>query len=233
MTQCETSRTNKPAPAAFAINSSARYNRIRLSSTFNRHLRICMTKDFANRGQTAKPAKKRARLAAKPRSSRATPTRNKKNTNFHGPSFSSGAIFGAIVVLLAAYLPEWIGTETSTSSETATASSVRPKVTFEFPDLLKDSEIQVDTSAYESTPPDPSAKPTTFRVQAASFRDKGDANTLRAKLILLNLPATVVTGTSSTGEWHRVVLGPFERRVDANRALTKLREQGISGVILQ
>jgi hypothetical protein len=28
-------------------------------------------------------------------------------------------------------------------------------------------------------------------------------------------------------------LGPFERRVDANRALTKLREQGISGVILQ
>jgi len=192
-----------------------------------------MTKDFANRGQSAKPAKKRTRLAAKPRSSRATPTRNKKNTNFHGPSFSSGAIFGAIAVLLAAYLPEWIDTEPSTSSEAATVLSIKPRVTFEFPDLLKDSEIKVDKSAYENPTPDPSAKPTTFRVQAASFRDKGDANTLRAKLILLNLPATVVTGTGSTGEWHRVVLGPFERRVDANRALTKLREQGISGVILQ
>ena len=34
------------------------------------------------------------------------------------------------------------------------------------------------------------------------------------ELILLNL-STVVTGTSSTGEWHRVIVGPFERRVDA------------------
>jgi len=192
-----------------------------------------MTKDFANRGQSAKPANKRARPGAKPRTSRATPTRSKKGAGFHGPSFSSGAIFGAIVVLLAAYLPEWIGTNPSVSSESATTSSVKPRVTFEFPDLLKDSEIQVDTSAYESRPRDPAAKPASFRVQAASFRDEGDANELRAKLILLNLSATVVTGTSSTGEWHRVILGPFERRVDANRALTKLREQGISGVILQ
>jgi len=29
-----------------------------------------------------------------------------------------------------------------------------------------------------------------------------------------------------------VILGPFERQVDANRALTILREQGISGIIL-
>ena len=189
-----------------------------------------MTKDFANRGQSAK---KRARPGAKPRSSRATPTRNKKSASFHGPSFSSGAIFGAIIVLLAAYLPEWINTEPMSTAKTATSASENAKVTFEFPDLLKDSEIQVDTSAYESRPPDPAAKPTSFRVQAASFRDEDDANEFRAKLILLNLSATVVTGTGSTGEWHRVIVGPFERRVDANRALTKLREQGISGVILQ
>lgn len=189
-----------------------------------------MTKDFANRGQSAK---KRARPGAKPRSSRATPTRNKKSAGFHGPSFSSGAIFGAIVVLLAAYLPEWINTEPKGTAKTATSTSNNAKVTFEFPDLLKDSEIQVDTSAYERRAPDPAAKPTSFRVQAASFRDEDDANEFRAKLILLNLSATVVTGTSSTGEWHRVIVGPFERRVDANRALTKLREQGISGVILQ
>ena len=192
-----------------------------------------MTKDFANRGQSAKPASKRARPGAKARSSRASPTRSKKSAGFHGPSFSSGAIFGAIVVLLAAYLPEWIGAEPGVSGETESTSLIKPQVTFEFPDLLKDSEIQVDTSAYESPPTDPAAKPTSFRVQAASFRDESDANALRANLILLNLTATVETSTSSTGEWHRVVLGPFDRRVDANRALTKLREQGISGIILQ
>lgn len=192
-----------------------------------------MTKDFANRGQSAKPASKRARPGAKARSSRATPTGSKKSAGFHGPSFSSGAIFGAIVVLLAAYLPEWIGAEPGVSGETESTSLIKPQVTFEFPDLLKDSEIQVDTSAYERSPTDPAAKPTSFRVQAASFRDESDANALRANLILLNLTATVETSTSSTGEWHRVVLGPFDRRVDANRALTKLREQGISGIILQ
>jgi cell division protein FtsN len=192
-----------------------------------------MTKDFANRGQSAKPASKRARPGAKARSSRTTPTRSKKSAGFHGPSFSSGAIFGAIVVLLAAYLPEWIGAEPGVSGETESTSLIKPQVTFEFPDLLKDSEIQVDTSAYEGSPTDPAAKPTSFRVQAASFRDESDANALRANLILLNLTATVETSTSSTGEWHRVVLGPFDRRVDANRALTKLREQGISGIILQ
>jgi cell division protein FtsN len=69
-------------------------------------------------------------------------------------------------------------------------------------------------------------------VQAASFLDEKDANEMRARLILLNLPAVIEVNSSSTGTWHRVILGPFERRVDANRALTKLREQGISGIIL-
>ena len=64
------------------------------------------------------------------------------------------------------------------------------------------------------------------------FLREGDANEMRARLILLNLPAVIEINNSSTGTWHRVMLGPFERQVDANRALTKLREQGISGIIL-
>ena len=159
--------------------------------------------------------------------------RGGRSSGFHGPSFSSGAIFGAIVVLLAAYLPEWMNDQPSNPAVAGKSAPGSPNVTFEFPDLLKDSEIQVDTTPYQDNIAVSATHATSFRVQAASFREPKDANEMRARLILLNLSATVVAKDSPTGTWHRVVLGPFERRVDANRALTKLREQGISGVILQ
>ena len=190
-----------------------------------------MTKDFANRGDSAKPAKKKLRAATSRR--RATPTRGNRNSlTFHGPSFSSGAIFGAVVVLLAAYLPEWMEAAPNDPILDAAESSKKPRVTFEFPDLLKNSEIKVDTSPYEPNEPIDTENTSAFRVQAASFLEEKDANEMRAKLILLNLPAFVEENNSPTGTWHRVILGPFERQVDANRALTILREQGISGIIL-
>lgn len=197
-----------------------------------------MTKDFANRGRSGKAPAKKPRSAGTPRPARATPTRRKssrggKGSGFHGPSFSSGAIFGAIVVLLAAYLPEWMNDQSGDQVVAGDTAPRAPNVTFEFPDLLKDSEIQVDTTPYQDNTAVSTGQAVSFRVQAASFREARDANEMRARLILLNLSATVVAKDSPTGTWHRVVLGPFERRVDANRALTKLREQDISGVILQ
>ena len=191
-----------------------------------------MTKDFAKRGAAAKPAKRKPRTTSSGRG-RATPTRGKKKSpTFHGPSFSSGAIFGAFVVLLAAYLPEWMASDASDTAPATAESREAPKVTFEFPDLLKNGEIKVDTSPYQPSKPAKAGEGAVYRVQAASFLDESDANEMRARLILLNLPAVVEVNDSSTGTWHRVILGPFERRVDANRALTKLREQGISGIIL-
>ena len=189
-----------------------------------------MTKDFANRGQSAKPAKKRSRPSA--RTARATPTRGKKTASFHGPSFSSGAIFGAVLVLLAAYLPEWLETPPGSKEQAATNAPVAPSVTFEFPDILKDREIPVDTSPYQTESSKQSDKPNSYKVQAASFRDRGEADELRANLLLSNLPADVVISDGDTGRWFRVTLGPFDRRVDANRALTQLRERGISGIVL-
>ena len=193
-----------------------------------------MTKDFANRGRAGKSATtQKTRAAAKTRSARATPTRGAKGRGFHGLSFSSGAIFGAIVVLAAAYLPEWLPgqSESQTTSPEKTVST--PTVKFEFPDVLKNTEIQVDTSPYAGTATSSTTEPNGYAVQAASFREKGDANEMRAKLILHNLPAQVVVKESPTGTWYRVTLGPFERRVDADRTLTKLREQGVSGIIVK
>ena len=185
-----------------------------------------MRKDFA--AKVRKPSQK----VNKGKPKKKTAPRKKTGPSFHGPSFSSGAIFGAFVVLLAAYLPEWMATESGDIAPTAAESSDTPKVTFEFPDLLKNGEIKVNTAPYQPSNPVEESEQASYRVQAASFLNEGDANEMRARLILLNLPADVEINDSTTGTWHRVILGPFERRVDANRALTKLREQGISGIIL-
>ena len=95
-----------------------------------------MTKDFANRGDSAKPAKKKPRAATSRR--RATPTRgNRKSLTFHGPSFSSGAIFGAVIVLLAAYLPEWMEAAPNDPILDAAESSKKPRVTLNFQTSLR------------------------------------------------------------------------------------------------
>jgi cell division protein FtsN len=171
-----------------------------------------MPKDFAARGP------RRRAPSGKPR--RKSPQRS---VVFHGPSFSSGAIVGAAIVILAAYAPELLRdrpVETQLDSPPRTADA-SPKVKFEFPDILRETEVQTDPETYKV----PEQKERIYLIQAASFRNKRDADQLRAELLLNDLPA--VTSVSDSG-WHRVVVGPFPRRVEANRAMTALRERDLS-----
>ena len=60
-----------------------------------------MPKDFAGRSSTAR------RKPSKPKNRRGAVS-PKARVLFHGPSFSSGAIVGGAIVILAAYAPEWL-----------------------------------------------------------------------------------------------------------------------------
>ena len=106
---------------------------------------------------------------------------------FHAPSFSSGALVGAVIVLVAAYAPEIIGTSTP-SQNTVVETKEAPKISFEFPDLLKNNEVAANPDTY-SAPPVSSNAAKVYRIQAASFRNQDDANVLRAKLLLTDLPS--------------------------------------------
>lgn len=182
-----------------------------------------MTKDFAGRSQRARSTTKRAKKRQAPSPARIF---------FHGPSFTVGALVGAAIVILAAYGPDYLTKanvdETVDQGQTETA----PTLEFDFPDMLKDMEVLADPEPYAV----PSTTNTTgqkiWHIQAASFRDKADADALRAKLLLENLPATTSASEANGSRWYRVVIGPFNRQVDANRAMTRLREQGISGMWL-
>ncbi|MCR9278141.1 MAG: SPOR domain-containing protein [Pseudomonadaceae bacterium] len=160
---------------------------------------------------------------------------NKRNAArqplIHGPSVLLGLALGAIGVLAVLYGPALLQTERA--SEQQVASEGQPvDVTFEFPDILRDASVgdgdKTGDNADGSLDPSVAEALKYYELQAGAFRDKKDADRLRARLLLLDLPVRSNSAMLDNGEWHRVILGPFEKRIDAQRALTGLREQNIA-----
>lgn len=181
-----------------------------------------MPKDYAARGPTRSPTKKAK--TQNPKQNRKKSTAKSKRVLFHGPSFSSGAIVGGAIVVLAAYAPELLTSEPAAPAE-ETVAQESPVVEFEFPRLLRDNEIIPDPTAYEIPEPIADAVPAFYTIQAASFQNGADAETLRADLLLENLPAQIDTRLVADKVWFRVTVGPFPRKVEADRAMTRLREK--------
>lgn len=231
---------------------------------------------------------------------------------------------GAVVVLGAAYLPEMMGGPARDPALPGPPSDMRPKLTFEFDHLLRNSEVAADPEPYHSAPrhrtsplaagadtvasepmttseraqiatgpagaspgsmptagpppavalapagplapagalapagfsgssgsaapavapvpavalanpvaapPEPPASaPEIFTLQAASFRSANDANRLRAELLLMDIPASTSSSSLADGVWYRVTVGPFTNKAEAERAMTRLREQKITAI---
>ena len=179
-----------------------------------------MPRDYAQRTQSK--AKRRPRKAA-----RVSP---KPRVLFHGPSFSSGAIVGALVVIVAAYAPELLNLEARPQPDAVPEINESPRVTYEFPRLLKEQEVKPDPTPYAVPQQESAAEAKQYFIQAASFRSSSDADTLRAQLLLADLPANVNFSQVGEATWFRVTVGPFDRKVEADRAMTKLRSRGLSAM---
>lgn len=146
----------------------------------------------------------------------------------HGPSVLLGLALGAIGVLAVLYGPALLQSERP--PEQGVASDGQPNnVTFEFPDILRDASVGDDNNEANNAIDSNVAEALKYyELQAGAFRDRKDADRLRARLLLLDLPVRSDTATLDNGQWHRVILGPFDKRIDAQRALTGLREQNIA-----
>ncbi len=106
----------------------------------------------------------------------------------------------------------------------------QPRVQFDFPDLLKNMEVKADPEPYAVPEREDNGIASTYSVQAASFRDRDDAEKLRASLLLQGLPAKTSYSEVDGRRWYRVAVGPSINRVHADRAITRLREQNPSPI---
>ena len=67
---------------------------------------------------------------------------------FHGPSFATGALVGAAIVILTAYGPELLQVQDSPADTAKTDTSDAQPLQFTFPDALKHSEVAPDPEPY-------------------------------------------------------------------------------------
>ena len=151
--------------------------------------------------------------------------------SFNAPSFSVGLILGAVAVLL---LPELNALfEAAPGIESAPAAEV-PEIFFNYDTLLSHSEVTADTDAYPVTFEDPNTvSEASYLLQAASFRSFAEAADLQAKLSKQQLPAEVSRVMVKDQPWFRVTVGPFKRRIEAQRAITRLRENNLAPMHLK
>jgi cell division protein FtsN len=47
------------------------------------------------------------------------------------------------------------------------------------------------------------------------------------------MEATTKRSSINGENWYRVVIGPFDRKVEADRAMTKLREKNLAAILLK
>lgn len=184
-----------------------------------------MPKDFA--GRTSSSARGSSRKNKRKPAKRVSP---RQRVLFHGPSFATGALVGAAIVILTAYGPELLQIPESTAPATEDSAGQRQPLEFTFPEALKNSEVKADPEPYAVPEEQQQSLDRVYNIQAASFRSRTDADQLRARLLLENLPASTAASRVNGQTWYRVVVGPINGRIEADRAMTRLREQGLSAI---
>lgn len=87
-------------------------------------------------------------------------------------------------------------------------------------------------TAAQQAPASPST-PNRYVLQAASFRELGDAEQLRSRLRNLSLLAQISEVQAGGDTWHRVQVGPYEDTRELNRAQDLMSTQGIEPLLIQ
>ncbi len=96
------------------------------------------------------------------------------------------------------------------------------KEEWDYIDSLPDFEVEVDTTG-------PLESDRQFVMQCGSFRTETRAEELKAKLAFQGMESRVLESNGTNGLWYRVVLGPYDKKRDAERARHQLRQADIRG----
>jgi cell division protein FtsN len=113
-----------------------------------------------------------------------------------------------------------------------------PKPRFDFYNLLPEMEVIVPDEDIQGTRMPEGVKqvekPGTYLLQAGSFRNRKQAEQLRAKLALLGLETSIQSvSVDSRQAWHRVRVGPFKNLNDLNEARAQLKKNGVDAILIR
>ena len=147
-------------------------------------------------------------------------------------SFATGLLIGLIIggITIALYTG-FLSLESTTDIVTDhSKSSTGPNVVFTFPTELPRSSVIEYPLAYDSTK---QIEPLEYDLQVASFANAKRAEDLRANLILESFQASTLVVQVADQISYRVVVGPFKRKVEAQRTRTILRALSYEPILIR
>jgi len=190
-----------------------------------------MSRDYANKSAKKSPAK-RSKARTNSRQSKSSPTQSPR-----WMWLFSGYLLGILSMgLLHLWQTPQQDISQAIDTVTGTKSVQDAKAEFIFYTQLRDAEIIVPDSppnALRETKAE-KGQDEVFILQAGSFKNPQDADSLRANLLLLNMNAKVEKVSSSKGgTWHRVLVGPFQSSSKLAGARSTLLQNGIDNLVLK
>ncbi|WP_087023473.1 SPOR domain-containing protein [Thaumasiovibrio subtropicus] len=96
-----------------------------------------------------------------------------------------------------------------------------PEEEWRYKDILENKTIEVDEKTQPSRPSRP------YQMQCGAYRNAGPAEERKAMIAFQGLVSEIRVSQGEKGEWHRVILGPYDRKRDAERDRNVLRRAGI------
>ena len=132
--------------------------------------------------------------------------------------------------------------QTATPSQSAITTEPKTKQKFDFYTLLPELEIVIPQ---EETKP-PKQKPSTattieqpsgykggYLLQAGSFQQFNEADSLKARLALIGVVANIQSVEVNKTKWHRVQIGPSSNRKALEDLRKRLKASQIDTILLQ
>ncbi len=142
---------------------------------------------------------------------------------------------GLGIGLSATFLPDLlhnphdpVATEQDIPSET--------KRSFDFYTLLPELEVVVPTPSRTKKDPDKNSQPALnalFYLQAGSFKNDSDADTLKAQLAMMGVETNIEVVNVNNTNWHRVRVGPSRDLEQLQSIQARLRKQKIDAIVLR
>lgn len=164
------------------------------------------------------------------------------------------AVFGIMAGLFIAFLFQLepgrntVKRDASAPPVPAKQAPAKPKSqspSYDFYTLLPESEVAVPKGRADKPTPEPKAESTPekaataqsstrYYLQAGSFRQRAEADKVRAQIILMGLDVRLEDAKLANGEvWHRVQVGPFADRSKLNHAQKTLAGNGFDNLLMQ
>lgn len=93
----------------------------------------------------------------------------------------------------------------------------KPKEVWQYPQDLQKKEVIVEV-------PKKQVSTIRYQMQCGSFRQQSQAESMKATIAFQGYEATI----KKTGNWHRVVLGPYKRKREAEKQRHQIKRAGIT-----